>query len=81
MPSGLNPTGTGDAIASFVQGFGVVAGTPVTNAQLKAIWEGIITRVDADLANGIVAPSTFEVTGVQAGGSTVLVTGTGGGMT
>jgi len=57
----LNNVPVGDAIAAFVPTVGVAAGTPVSNAQLKALWEGIIGILYTDLKTNLsVTPGTFE---------------------
>lgn len=56
----LNPIPVGDAIADFVQSVKPAAGSPVTDAQLKVIWEGIVTIIYNDLkANMEVLPGSF----------------------
>jgi hypothetical protein len=73
----LNPVATGDAIANFVQSVAPAPGTPVSDGQLKALWEGIMTIIYDDLAaNAKVAPGTF--TAPSGGGP---VTGQGGPVT
>lgn len=70
----LNPTPVGDAIAAFVQTVKPVAGSPVTDAQLRVIWEGIVTIIYNDLkANLQLAPGSFNAP--NGGGP---VTGLGG---
>lgn len=70
----LNAITTGDQIAAFVQSAKPVAGTAVTTAQLKFIWEGIMNIIYTDLAaNANVAPGSFST--IVGGGP---VTGIGG---
>ena len=75
----LNNVPVGDAIAAFVQSAKPPDGTAISNSQLQFIWEGIMGLIYTDLkANMGVLAGTFVVSGVQAGGSTLPVTGTGG---
>jgi hypothetical protein len=56
----LDPIVTGDAIADFVQENKPIAGTPVTDAQLKILWEGIMTIIYNDLkSNGVILPDSM----------------------
>lgn len=56
----LDPTRMGDAMATAVDAVGIVAGTPVTDAQRKAIWEGVATAIIAEFtANAMVNPGSF----------------------
>lgn len=73
----LNPTPVGDAIAAFVKS-SAPSGGPITDAQLRALWEGIMAIIYDDLkANLGVMPGSFEVN-VPPGGGLIPVTGTGG---
>lgn len=75
----LNPTPTGDAIAAFVKSVAPTPGSPVTDAQLKAMWEGIIKIIYDDIkANAVVNTNDIGVvtSGLGAGG-TVTATGIG----
>ena len=75
----LNPTPTGKAIADLFFGAGT-PGTPITKADLEALWEQAITVIYNDLkANMGVQPGSFEVV-VPPGGSggTFPVLGSGG---
>lgn len=70
----LNPIPVGDAIATFVQSIKPPDGTPVTDALLKQLWEGIVTIIYNDLkANAEVEPGTFNA---PSGGGPI--TGLGG---
>jgi hypothetical protein len=56
----LNPIPVGDAIAALVKSSAPAPGTPITDAKLKELWEGIITLIYTDLkTNGIILPGTF----------------------
>lgn len=75
----LNPIPVGDAIAAFIQANGPGSGSPVTEDQLKVIWEGIVTIIYDDLkANLGVLAGSFVVAGVTAGPNTIPITGLGG---
>lgn len=75
----LNPIPVGDSIAAFLVAQRPPAGHYQSDSELQFIWEGIITIIYNDLmANAGVNPGTFQVSGVQLGGSSVPVTGTGG---
>jgi hypothetical protein len=63
------PSTVGASIASAVKAVGVSAGSPVTDAQLTAIWTAVWTEILAQLAKANVAPGSFTspvgpVTGV-----------------
>ena len=73
----LSPTTVGDAIAAQIKSMAPSAGSKVTDNQLKAIWEMIVTKIDADLANAQVAPGTFVV---PSGPSAGPISGEGGGI-
>lgn len=68
----LNPTVWGAAVASAVQAQGITAGTPITGAQLTAIWQAICGAHDTHITNNAAVSGTVT-TGAGAGGS---VTGT-----
>jgi hypothetical protein len=76
----LNPIPVGDAIADFIQTQKPAPGAVITVAELKTMWEGIVTILYNDLkANLGVSAGSFEVevtTGDSAG--TYPVTGVGG---
>jgi hypothetical protein len=77
----LSPPATiGAEIAAAIQAIGVEPGSPVTGAQLTAVWTAVVTKIYADLqGNAGVNPGAFEVivtSGSSAG--TYPVTGTGG---
>ena len=56
----LNPNPVGSAIAAYIQANKPSPGTPVTDAQLTSLWEGIMTIIYNDLkANAQVAPGSF----------------------
>jgi len=75
----LNPIPVGDSIAAFVKANAPAPGTPVSDSQLKMLWEGIMNIIYSDLqANMGVNPGSFVVAGVMPGGATVPVTGVGG---
>lgn len=70
----LDPTPVGDAIAAFVKSSAPAPGSGVSDAQLKALWEGIVKIIYDDLkVNAQVSPGTFSAP--TGGGS---VTGFGG---
>lgn len=70
----LNPVPVGDAIATLVQSTAPAPGTKITDAELKAMWEGIVTIIYNDLkANMQVLPGSFVA---PSGGGPV--TGLGG---
>jgi hypothetical protein len=75
----LDPNPVGTAIANFVKSQRPAPGSPITDAELIALWQGIVNILYTDLkANMGINPGTFVVAGVQAGGSTLPVTGIGG---
>lgn len=56
----LDPNRLGTAMAAAVDAVGIVAGTPVTDAQRKAIWVGVAQAiVDEFTANAMVNPGSF----------------------
>jgi len=62
----LNGTTMGDDVAAAVQAVGITAGTPITNNQLKSVWEAacgaMVTHIKSD--------AVVTVTAVQAGSGT-----------
>lgn len=72
----LDPDTVGAAIAAKVQTMKPTPGTPVTDAQLTALWKAIVKEIYDGLAAGQVAPGTF--TTAVGGGP---VTGIGGPIT
>jgi hypothetical protein len=57
----LNAVSVGDAIAAFIKASAPPSGTPITDAQLKTLWEGIIGIIYTDLKTNLsVTPGTFE---------------------
>lgn len=74
-----DPNPVGADIAAFVMSQRPSPGTPISEAELITLWQGIVNIVYLDLkANLGILPGTFVVAGVQAGGSTMPVTGIGG---
>lgn len=54
-------------------------GTKITAAVIEDLWEGAMAFLYADMEDNMqVQPGTFVVAGVQAGSSTLPVTGLGG---
>lgn len=76
----LNPGPVGTAIAAFIQSTRPTEGDPpVTEGQLEAMWQGVMTIIYNDLkANLGVIAGGFQVTGVQPGLATIAVSGVGG---
>lgn len=66
-----------DSIAAAVKAAAPPAGTPITDANLKALWETIITLLYTDIkANAQVVVAVASVSGVTTGGA---VSGPGAG--
>lgn len=63
----------GTRVAAAIQAAGVVAGTPVTPAQLETIWKAIKAEDVTEITKAEVATTT---TGVQPGSGTAPGTGT-----
>lgn len=70
----LNPVPVGDAIAAYVVTQRPTAGTPVTDAQLRLLWEGIMNIIYNDLKTNLELQAGSFTTGVGGG----AVTGLGG---
>lgn len=69
----LNGTTEGDAMATAVSSNAPSAGTPVTTAQLKAIWEAIgQANVTHFTTNAVVNPGTFSNGGGAVTGAGTL---------
>lgn len=80
--AGLNPTGVGDAIATAIAAAAPPAGTQITSAQLKTLWENIMTSIygpTGGVSGAVVTVSVVSVSGVTAGGA-VSGPGTGSGV-
>ena len=72
----LNPTPVGDAIAALIQASAPTPGTPVTEDQLKTLWEGIIGIIYTDLKTNLqIEPGSFVV---PSGPSAGPISGIGG---
>lgn len=68
----LNPNGVGDAIATLVAAAAPPAGTAITSAQLKTMWEGIMGQVfgsSGGVESGVVTVTVASVSGVTPGGA------------
>lgn len=77
----LNPNAVGDAIATLVSAAAPPAGTKITSAQLKTMWEGIMGKIfgtGGGVTSGAVAVTVTSVSGVTTGGG-VSGPGTGTG--
>jgi hypothetical protein len=73
----LNPTPVGDQIAAFVKSQQPAPGAPVSDNQLKAMWEGIMQLIYDDIkANAQITVQVASVSGVVPGGG---VSGPGAG--
>lgn len=68
----LTPIPVGDDIATFVKSLAPPPGTAVTDALLKTMWEGIVTRIYAGIVSGAVVTSV----GADPQGGSVNSTGT-----
>lgn len=71
----LNSTTNGDAIAAFVQANKPTAGTPVTVAQLKALWEGIQAIVFGSTGGLAVGTVTIPASAIVTNGGPTTQTG------
>lgn len=71
----LNGIPIGDTIAGIVKSSAPPPGTPVTDAQLKTMWEQIMTAIYADI-NATAVVLVASVSGVTTGGG---VSGPGAG--
>lgn len=69
----LAPITVGDAVAAIVKNAAPAAGTPITTAQLKTMWENIATAILT--GTGGVTAATVTVTVASVSGVT-----TGGGV-
>lgn len=67
-----SPSTVGAEIAAAVKAVGITAGTPVTDAQLQAMWTAVYTQIYTQLTTkAAVAPGSMNVGGtpvVGAGG-------------
>ena len=70
----LNATTTGKAVADYINANTPTPGTPVTPAQLEALWEGIIGIIYTDLKTNAGVNAGFFI--APSGGGPV--TGVGG---
>ena len=68
----LKPIPTGDAIAAAIKALAPPAGTPVSDALLKQIWETVCTNIDGDIQSNALVTGTVT-SGSGSGGA---VTGT-----
>ena len=59
----MNPSTWGPTVAAAVKAVGVSAGTPITDAQLQAIWTAIVTAHDTHISGN----AQVTVTGVTPG--------------
>jgi hypothetical protein len=64
----LMPNPTGSAVAAYIQANKPTAGTPVTIAQLTALWQGIVAILDTDIATNALVAGTVT-SGLGAGGT------------
>ena len=68
----LNPSTWGTAVASAIQGIGITAGTPITDAQLISVWQAICGAHDTHISANALVTGTVT-SGSGSGGA---VTGT-----
>jgi hypothetical protein len=71
----LNPTSNGDAIAAYVKANAPVAGTPVTDAALKSLWEGIQAIVFGSTGGLAVGTVTIPSSAIVTTGGPTTQTG------